>query len=82
MASIRGRIGGSMVGMTQSFSKWLWDNHREIYALVSFGHTELITEDMHKKYIEFLKEKYNNIKKSSQDKNEKVDKILEHINSL
>ena len=41
-----------------------------------------IDEDMYKKYIDFLKEKYTNIKKSSQDKNEQVDKILEHINSL
>ena len=41
-----------------------------------------IDEDMYKKYINFLFEKYTNIKKSSQDKNEQIDKILEHINSL
>ena len=42
-----------MVGMTQSFSKWLWDNHRDIYALVSFGHTELITDEMYEEYLEW-----------------------------
>jgi tRNA (adenine22-N1)-methyltransferase len=41
-----------------------------------------IDEDMYKKYIDFLKEKYTNIKKSSQEKNEQIDKILKHINSL
>ena len=41
-----------------------------------------IDEDMYKKYINFLLKKYTNIKKSSQDKNEQIDKILEHINSL
>ena len=41
-----------------------------------------VDEDMYKKYISFLKNKYTNIKESSKDKNDKVDKILEHINSL
>lgn len=41
-----------------------------------------VDEDMYKKYIIFLKNKYTNIKESSKDKNDKVDKILEHINSL
>ena len=42
-----------MVGMTQSFSKWLWDNHNDIFALVSFGHTELVTDEMYEKYLEW-----------------------------
>ena len=41
-----------------------------------------VDQSMYEKYINFLKNKYNNIKLSSQDKNDKVDKILEHINSL
>lgn len=41
-----------------------------------------IDETIYKKYLDFLLNKYTNIKKSSKDKNEKVDKILEHINSL
>ena len=41
-----------------------------------------VDEDMFKKYISFLKDKYTNIKESSKDKNDKVDKMLEHINSL
>lgn len=41
-----------------------------------------VDQDMYKKYIYFLKEKYTNIKESSKDKNDKVDRMLEHINSL
>lgn len=41
-----------------------------------------VDQDMYKKYICFLKEKYTNIKESSKDKNDKVDRMLEHINSL
>ena len=42
-----------MVKFTPSFSKWLWDNHREIYALVAFGHTELVDDEMWQEYIEW-----------------------------
>lgn len=42
-----------MVKMTQSFSKWLWDNHRDKFALVALGNTELITDEMYAKYIEW-----------------------------
>ena len=41
-----------------------------------------VNENMYKKYTDFLLKKYTNIKKSSKDKNEKVDKLLEHINNL
>lgn len=51
--------------------------YTEKELLLGLNHVD---ENMYKKYLEFLKEKYTNIKKSSQDKNEKVDKILEHIN--
>ena len=52
-------------------------NDREL--LLGVNHVD---EDMFKKYISFLKDKYTNIKESSKDKNDKVDKMLEHINSL
>lgn len=40
-----------MVRFTQSFSHWLFENHKDIYALVLLGHTELVTEEMWNKYI-------------------------------
>ena len=40
-----------MVGMTQSFSHWLFTNHREIYGLVCFGHIELVTDEMYQDYL-------------------------------
>lgn len=44
-----------MVVLTQSMSKWLWDNHRDIYGLVLFGHVELVTEEMAEEYIKWCK---------------------------
>ena len=40
-----------MVKLTQSMSKWLWDNHRDIYHLILFGHIELFTEEMKSEYL-------------------------------
>lgn len=42
-----------MVELTQSLQKWMWDNHRDKIALVMFGHTELITDEMWAAYIEW-----------------------------
>jgi tRNA (adenine22-N1)-methyltransferase len=53
--------------------------YTERELLLGVNHVDL---DMYNKYISFLRKKYNNIKKTSKDKNEKVDKMLEHINSL
>lgn len=44
-----------MVKMTQSLSHWLWEYHRDIFALILFGHLELFTEEMQREYIEWLK---------------------------
>ena len=44
-----------MIRFTQSFNHWLFENHKDIYALVLLGHTELITEEMWNKYIEWCK---------------------------
>lgn len=44
-----------MVVLTQSMSKWLWDNHRDIYGLVLLGHIELVTEEMAEEYIKWCK---------------------------
>ena len=40
-----------MVKLTQSLSKWLWDNHRELIPLIMFGHIELFTTEMQRDYI-------------------------------
>ena len=40
-----------MVKMTQSFEHWLFTNHKDIFSLVLFGHTELVTEEMWVDYI-------------------------------
>lgn len=43
-----------MIEFTQSFSVWCWKYHRDIYALLKFGHLELLSEDMKKEYIEWV----------------------------
>lgn len=40
-----------MVKMTPSFRHWLWENYREKFPLVLFGHVELITDEMWNEYI-------------------------------
>jgi len=44
-----------MVRLTQSLFQWLWDNHRDIIALIYFGHVELLTDEMCAEYIEWCK---------------------------
>ena len=44
-----------MVELTQSLSKWLFDNHRDKIALIMLGHTELMTDEMWEQYIEWCK---------------------------
>lgn len=44
-----------MVRLTQSLEHWLWENHRDIIALIMLGHTELFTVEMQKAYIEWCK---------------------------
>lgn len=40
-----------MVKLTQSLSKWLFDNHPDIIALIMLGHLELFTEEMQEQYL-------------------------------
>lgn len=40
-----------MVKLTQSLSKWLFDNHRDIIPLIMLGHLELFTEEMQEQYL-------------------------------
>jgi hypothetical protein len=42
-----------MVNFTQSMEQWLWKYHRDIMALILFGHTELITEEMWQEYLKW-----------------------------
>ena len=44
-----------MVKITASLEHWLWENHRDKFALISFGHTEEFTEEMLEEYIEWCK---------------------------
>ena len=44
-----------MVRMTQSLEHWLFENHRKIFTLIMFGHTEVFTEEMQKEYLEWCK---------------------------
>ena len=44
-----------MVRLTQSLFEWLWRNHRDKIALIMFGHTEYITDEMWAEYIEWCK---------------------------
>lgn len=40
-----------MVKLTQSLEHWLWENHRDLFALILFGHIELFTKEMRQEYI-------------------------------
>lgn len=42
-----------MVKLTQSLQHWLWENHRDKIVLIQFGHTELLSEEMYKEYLEW-----------------------------
>ena len=44
-----------MVRLTQSLHHWLWENHKDKIGLIMFGHTELLTDEMWAKYIEWCK---------------------------
>lgn len=44
-----------MVILTQSMSVWLSTYHPDIVALVLFGHTELVTKDMFREYLDWCK---------------------------
>lgn len=43
-----------MIKFTQSFRKWLWDNHQDKFALILFGHTEMVTEEMYQEYLAWV----------------------------
>lgn len=43
-----------MVGIRDSFSHWVHENHRDLYKpVVILGHTELINSDMYNEYLEW-----------------------------
>lgn len=44
-----------MVKLTQSLSKWLWDNHRQLMPLICLGHVELFTAEMNEQYLAWCK---------------------------
>mgnify|MGYP004650357099 CR=1 FL=1 len=44
-----------MIKLTQSLAEWLYRFHREKLSLILFGHVELLTEDMYREYLEWVK---------------------------
>lgn len=40
-----------MIQLTQSLKHWLWENHKDKLALILFGHTELMTDEMWSEYV-------------------------------
>lgn len=40
-----------MVKLTQSLATWLWRNHSDKAVLISFGHLELLTDEMYQEYV-------------------------------
>ena len=43
------------VKLTASLEHWLWNEHRDIFALVKSGHTELLTDEMLINYSNWCK---------------------------
>ena len=42
-----------MVKLTQSLKQWLFENYSDKLPLIMFGHTELLTEEMYKEYLDW-----------------------------
>lgn len=42
-----------MVTFTKSFGQWIFRFHKDIAVLLMFGHTELLTDELWKEYIEW-----------------------------
>lgn len=39
-------------GIDKKFMSWLWNKDRQKYTYILFGHIELITNDLIKKFVE------------------------------
>ena len=44
-----------MVKLTKSLQHWLFKNHPDLISSIMFGHVELFTEEMQKKYVKWCK---------------------------
>lgn len=44
-----------MIKLTQSLSKWLFDNHKDKLPLIMLGHAELFSKEMQQQYLEWCK---------------------------
>lgn len=44
-----------MIKLTRSLQRFLWQFYREKYALIAFGHTELLSDDMWQEYLSWCK---------------------------
>ena len=43
-----------MTRMTKSFVVWCLKYHKDIYSLLMFGHTELLTKEMCQEYLDWV----------------------------
>lgn len=43
-----------MVKLTRSFREWLHAYYPELFIQVTFGHTELITDEMYNEYLTWV----------------------------
>lgn len=44
-----------MIELTCSLRHWLFENHKDKLALILFGHTELMTDEMWDEYIDWCR---------------------------
>ena len=42
-----------MVKLTASLEHWLYVNEPDVFVLIGFGHVELFTDEMKKRYLEW-----------------------------
>ena len=43
-----------MIKLTRSFREWLFANYPSIFIPVTFGHTELITDEIYNEYLAWV----------------------------
>lgn len=43
----------TMIKFTCSLEHWLWENHKDKFALISLGHIEEFTDEMQQEYLEW-----------------------------
>lgn len=52
-----------MIKLTRSFREWLFANYPSIFIPVTFGHTELITDEIYNEYLAWVHSRKRGITK-------------------